>query len=86
MVKIFDWDKIETKNRHSGTMKTTCPECSHTRKNKKDPCLYVNFTSGVAKCFHCESLSFRDSESKIDEVKEYTLPPQTWTNFSDRSV
>ena len=85
MVKIFDWDKIETKNRHSGTMKTTCPECSHTRKNKKDPCLYVNFTSGVAKCFHCESLSFRDSESKIDEVKEYTLPSQTWTNYTNLS-
>lgn len=35
--------------------KTTCPHCSHTRKNKKDPCLSVRIdTSGVGvRCFNC---------------------------------
>lgn len=87
MINIFDWAKIDTKGRSTGTMKTTCPECSHKRKNKKDPCLYINFNSGVAKCFHCDSLSFRDDDSKPKPtaVKEYTLPPQTWQNYTQLS-
>lgn len=36
--------------------KTTCPRCSHTRKDKKDPCLWVNIKeSNLAmwKCHNC---------------------------------
>ena len=43
---------ISTK-RSSGEEKTTCPKCSHTRKNQSDPCLSVNHNEGVYYCHHC---------------------------------
>ena len=33
--------------------KTTCPKCSHNRKNKKDPCLSVNLEKGFFNCHNC---------------------------------
>ena len=33
--------------------KTTCPKCSHSRKNKKDLCLSVNINEGLYNCHHC---------------------------------
>lgn len=47
---------IRLKNYNTGAHKTTCPRCSHTRKDKKDPCLYVNIKeSNLAlwKCHNC---------------------------------
>ena len=81
MKKFIEWDSIEVKGNQSGKKKTTCPNCSHTRKKKKDPCLYVDFTSGVAKCFNCEALSFRDSVEKQTK-KEYKVPRQDWKNYT----
>lgn len=80
MTNIFEWDKIET-NRETGIAKTKCPECSATRKNKTDRSLYVNFNSGVAKCFNCEALSFRENIQKEVE-KKYTIPVQDWKNYT----
>jgi twinkle protein len=79
--KFIEWETIEVKGSQGGVKKTTCPACSHTRKKKKDPCLYVNFESGVAKCYNCERLSFRD-EGVQDIKREYTLPPQEWRNYT----
>lgn len=87
--KFFEWDKIEVRGSRTGTKKTTCPACSHTRKKKKDPCLYVNFDSGIAKCYHCERLSFKEDNRQAPSVKEYLLPSQDWhnhTNLSDGLV
>ena len=38
------------------TDKSTCPECSHTRRNKKDPCLSVKVERDGAtwNCHHCQ--------------------------------
>ena len=44
---------IDTKNHHSGEVKTTCPQCSHTRKKRNYPCLNVNLDEGVWNCWHC---------------------------------
>lgn len=40
---------------HSGTQRTTCPECSPHRRKKTDPCLSVTFDGrGVLwNCWHC---------------------------------
>jgi twinkle protein len=35
-------------------VKTTCPQCSHTRKKKTDRCLNVNTQDGVYHCWHCD--------------------------------
>lgn len=85
MHTFIEWSKIEVKGSESGVKKTTCPNCSADRKKKKDPCLYVNFTSGVAKCYNCDALSFRDSEDNKDDytAKIYTLPTQNWVNYTN---
>ena len=84
-MEIFDWNKIEHKNeKTTGSAKLKCPQCNHTRKNKADKSLYVRYDSGVAKCFNCEGLSFRDSVQKETEQK-YTLPSQEWKNYTKLS-
>ncbi|MEK9767820.1 MAG: DnaB-like helicase C-terminal domain-containing protein [Betaproteobacteria bacterium] len=48
---------ILLRNQSVGDHKTTCPQCSHLRKNKKDPCLSVTITDdggAVWKCHHCD--------------------------------
>jgi len=36
-----------------GQVKTTCPQCSPSRKKKNYPCLNVNVDDGVWHCWHC---------------------------------
>ena len=42
-------------NRGHGSYRTTCPECSHTRRNKTQPCLSVTIdeAGAVWNCHHC---------------------------------
>lgn len=84
-MEIFDWHKIEHKNeRTTGTAKLKCPVCNDGRKNKADKPLYVRYDSGVAKCFHCEALSFRDSIEKKSR-ESFKLPSQEWKNYTNLS-
>ena len=56
MQKLID-NKIQLRNWKAGDHKTTCPECSHTRRNKTDQCLSVTIEAdggAVWKCHHCE--------------------------------
>jgi twinkle protein len=40
-------------SRVSGEVVTICPQCSHTRKKKKDKCLSVNLDKKTWHCHHC---------------------------------
>ncbi len=80
---MIDWNQIELKGRVRGTVYTTCPSCSHTRKKKNDPCLSVNLDKGAAKCHHCDDISWR--ESMEVNAKTYEAPPQQWQNFTNLS-
>jgi twinkle protein len=80
---MIDWQEIDLKGRHTGSLKTTCPKCSHNRKKKKDPCLSINIDKGLAKCWNCEEISVRDFKPK--ETKQYKLPPQEWVNYTKLS-
>ena len=56
MEKLID-KGIQLRNWKSGDHKTTCPECSHKRRNKTDQCLSVTIEDdggAVWKCHHCE--------------------------------
>jgi twinkle protein len=56
MIEDLQAQQIKLKTHVPGSHKTTCPRCSHTRKNKKDPCLWVNIKDdGLAlwKCHNC---------------------------------
>jgi len=84
MSNIHNWELIET-NKTSGKAKLKCPVCIGERKNKADKSLYVNFNSGVAKCFHCEGLFFKESIEKNVEKEKFTLPVQNWKNYTNIS-
>lgn len=83
MDKFGNWEDINLKGGISGIKKVPCPNCSHTRKKKSDPCLYVNLDSGVAKCFNCDILFFRDKKEKSES--KYKLPEQTFRNYTNLS-
>jgi len=82
MKNIFDWDLITT-HRDKGTKKLKCPVCHDTRKNKSDKSLYVNYNDGVAKCFNCESLSFRCNDDNDYSEKKYTEVENTANSVRD---
>jgi twinkle protein len=52
---ILDRFHIPLRGGGRGSFKTTCPQCSPTRKNKKDRCLSVKIDNDgvVWKCHHC---------------------------------
>jgi twinkle protein len=81
MATIFDWGLIDS-TKTTGTAKLKCPNCIDSRRDKRDRPLFVSFDSGVAKCFNCEALSFRDSVKKETE-KKYTIPVQDWKNYTN---
>lgn len=86
MQKVFDWNLVYNPQKTSGRKNTTCPICSDTRKNKKDKCLYINYNDGVAKCFNCEALTFRDDENNQKETRaHFELPSQDWKNYTTLS-
>jgi hypothetical protein len=59
MSNIHNWELIET-NKTNGKAKLKCPNCTTTRKHKKDTSSMVWFNDGIAKCFNsgCNALFF----------------------------
>lgn len=67
--------------RRSGSEKTTCPQCSEGRRNKKDPCLSVNITTGEYCCHNCSWKGNVRFTEKRAEIKKYEKPPRDqWEN------
>jgi len=52
-MKTFQDFGIDLKGRTGEEVKTTCPQCSHTRKKQSYPCLNVNTLKGIWHCHHC---------------------------------
>jgi twinkle protein len=77
--------------KQSGEYKTTCPKCSHTRKNRKDKCLSVNITKGIYNCHNC---GWSGTVKKFSAKPDYIIPTReniqintrvlNW--FSDRKI
>jgi len=61
--------------------KVICPKCSHTRKNKKDPCLSINLDKGVYNCHNCGWSGNVNFKPK----KEFVKPPEAKTNLTDKT-
>ena len=59
---MINWQKINFKNRTSGSFKTQCPQCLESdRTNKRDTSLAVNLDKGMAYCHYCLEPSFKES-------------------------
>src|SRR5690242_9223501 len=69
-VELLENLGIDLKRKRTGSIKTTCPSCSETRCNKKDPCLSVNIDEGIYNCHHC------DFRGRVFEkrTREYVKP------------
>lgn len=51
--EILHEQRINLRSHREGNVKTFCPQCSHLRKNKRDPCLSVLIDDqGVQWCCH----------------------------------
>lgn len=81
MENLSDYN-IRLRSQSVGDHKTTCPQCSDTRRNKKDPCLSVTVEpdgGAVWKCHHCEwsgNLKFDEQDRRDYRPvrKTYTKP------------
>lgn len=74
--QLLEEKGINLKGKSAGTHKMQCPQCSHTRKNKKDLCLSVNIDEGWWKCHHPDcnwSGKVYQGPAKI-EKKEFKKP------------
>ncbi|HBP90854.1 MAG TPA: topoisomerase [Nitrospiraceae bacterium] len=79
MSKTFADVGIDTRGR-MGNVKTTCPQCSASRKNSKDPCLSVNTDKKLWKCHNCDwsgSLKNLDDFGMRRARKTYKRPTYT---------
>ena len=71
---------IKLKSQSIGNHKTTCPKCSHTRRNKRDLCLSVKIDDdggAVWKCHNCGwagNIAGAGFTPKPREVRKITLP------------
>ena len=77
------WTDIDLKNKTAGTHKFVCPECSPTRKNKKDLCLSVDIDRGVYNCHHCGAKGGR-SEFKPKPKELPVMPKLNTTELSEK--
>lgn len=59
----------------AGAKMTTCPQCSHNRKKKNDPCASVHWDTGLLYCHHCsETTQMHTFKRKNQEEKVYAKP------------
>ncbi len=68
---------IRLRNITAGNHKTLCPQCSHTRKNRRDPCLSVTIDGDgvVWNCHHCGFSGGSTGELRPQyQRREYTKP------------
>lgn len=74
---MIDFGKynIQTNGRTSGRMKTFCPQCHDSRKNKRDKSLSVNLDTGLAYCHYCNWTCNAKAAEKRPFVP-FVAPPQ----------
>lgn len=78
MEKLLD-KNIILKSYAVGDYKTTCPECSHTRRNKTDQCLSVSIKDdggAVWKCHHCEWFGGVSNNNYKPSIKKQFKRPE----------
>ena len=54
-----------------GNNKIQCPKCSHTRKNKSDPCLSVTLESDQSYVWNCHHCGYKGGYSPHPQKRYY---------------
>jgi len=78
---------IDLKGRNRGFLKVKCPQCSHRRKKKKEPCLSVNLDEGWYKC-HNDDCDFKGNVAKgrYGNDRVYTRPEIRKTKLNEKTL
>lgn len=74
---------INLQNKRMGSIKTVCPKCSDSRKNKKDPCLSVNIDEGFYNCHNCE---WHGRVFNKPAKKNFIKPPKRLETLEERTI
>lgn len=82
MTSLLENIGINLNHKNSGSIKTTCPKCSESRRNKKDLCLSVDIDRGLYRCHHCEWQGRVFERTK----KEYVPPTPRLEKLSAKSI
>lgn len=70
---------INVREGQRGNVKVPCPQCSHSRKNKTDPCLSVDVSEGIWNCHNC---GWSGTAKVAKPKKEYVKPAPELKNLS----
>lgn len=70
---------INVREGQRGNVKVPCPQCSHTRKHKTDPCLSVDVNEGIWNCHNC---GWAGTAKIAKPKKEYVKPAPELKNLS----
>lgn len=65
-----------------GQEKSTCPKCSHNRKNKRDTCLSIDIDNGLYNCHNCGWGGNVKFKQKVD----YVLPPKVNASLNEKVI
>ena len=76
-----------TVNGDSGHTRTTCPQCSPTRRKSSDPCLSVDIDNGCFYCHHCGWGGSLNNEKNDSEIKQHFEKPEyKWTELPEKVI
>ena len=81
-MKTFQDFGIDIGNKSSGKIKTKCPQCSASRKNKSDKCLSVDIDKGLFNCHNCGW----SGTTKFEKKKEFIRPEKIKVNLTERII
>jgi twinkle protein len=81
--EFIEWESLDLPT-GKAKAKLKCPKCIDRRSDKRDKSLQINIKEGFGKCHYCDALTFRDDNNETSE-KEYTMPVQTWRNYTNLS-
>ena len=89
-MKTFQDFNIDVGNKSAGKLKTKCPKCSHTRKNKTDKSLSVDIDQGLFNCHNCGWSGTTKFQKKSEYIKPQTIKVNLTDNiikwFADRKI
>ena len=81
---MAEWKDIEHK-KQSGKDQLTCPECSASRKKKKDRCLSIDYDTGRATCNHCSWSTWRPDDNSDFKPAEETKKEWVRPDFKNKT-